>query len=69
MPRSTRSSREQPGSRLAGYVADGDTGCGLPGDLLWHRIWIMQLEGTELFEYVMEIGVEKTIEALDVDST
>jgi hypothetical protein len=48
---------------------DGDVGSGVPGTPLWHYHWIMQLEGEELYEFVMEIGVDKTIEAFDGNST
>lgn len=48
---------------------DGDQGYGVPGSPRWNYLWIMQLEGDELYEFVMEIGVEKTIEAFDGNGT
>lgn len=47
---------------------NGDVGYGVPGSPRWNFLWIMQLEGDELYEFVMEIGVDKTIEAFDGNS-
>lgn len=70
MQRSIRSWLVQVGEhKLDFYVTDGDVGCGAPGTPQWHRSWIMQLEGEQLCEYVMTIGVDKTIEAFDGDRT
>ena len=51
------------------YVIEGDVGCGPPDSPQWHRTMILQLEGQELADYVLEIGFDKTVEAMDGDST
>ena len=51
------------------YVTDGDVGCGSPGSPQWHRTMILQLENQELADYVLDIGFDKTVEAMDGDST
>ena len=51
------------------YVIDGDAGCGPLGSPQWHKAMILQLENQELADYVLEIGFDKTVEAMDGDST
>lgn len=50
------------GSRLI-LNHNGDAGYGVPGTPQWNYLWIMELEGDELYDFVMTIGVDKTIEA------
>ena len=60
MQRSTRTLRVMVGVNL-----DGDAGYGVPGSPQWNWLWIMNLEDDSLYQFVMEIGVEKTIEAFE----
>lgn len=41
------------------YVADGDVGCGVPGDPHWHRCVVMQLDVDDIAEYMLKAcGIE-----------
>lgn len=49
----------------ASHSLDGDRGCGAPGSPRWNLYWILQLEGDELADFVLEIGYDKTVEAMN----